>query len=110
MSGEELLLAAVEELVRRGDQVLAFVPDRGSTVQFARVVAQRWRRARRRRPSVRLRQFEETHAREALLEVLGSGIAFHNSDLSPEERDLVERHFRGGAIRGLFSRPRWPSG
>ena len=50
-----------------------------------------------------LRQFEETHAREALLEVLGSGIAFHNSDLSPEERDLVERHFRSGAIRGLFS-------
>src|SRR4029077_20611435 len=29
--------------------------------------------------------------------------AFHNADLSPEERDLVERHFRGGAIRCLFS-------
>jgi helicase len=38
-----------------------------------------------------------------LLAVLGSGIAFHNSDLSPEEREIVERHFRGGAIRALFS-------
>jgi len=50
-----------------------------------------------------LRQQEETHARELLLEVIGSGIAFHNSDLSPEEREIVERHFRGGTIRALFS-------
>jgi len=100
---EELLLAAVEELIRRGDPVLAFVPDRGSTVQFARVLAQRVTAAVATQAIEELRQFEETHAREALLEVLGSGIAFHNSDLSPEERDLVERHFRSGAIRGLFS-------
>src|SRR5262249_43744483 len=38
---EEHLLSATEELVRRGEQVLAFVPDRGSTVQMARVLAQR---------------------------------------------------------------------
>jgi helicase len=100
---EELLLAAVEELIRRGDPVLAFVPDRGSTVQFARIAAQRVAAAVATQAIEELRQFEETHAREALLEVLGSGIAFHNSDLSPEERDLVERHFRSGAIRGLFS-------
>jgi len=35
--------------------------------------------------------------------VIGSGIAFHNSDLSPEEREIVERYFRSGAIRALFS-------
>jgi ATP-dependent DNA helicase len=100
---EELLLAVVEDLVRRGEQVLAFVPDRGSTVQFARIVAQRVAAGAAPQAIEELRQFEETHAREALLEVLGSGIGFHNSDLSPEERDLVERQFRGGAIRGLFS-------
>ncbi|HVZ70942.1 MAG TPA: DEAD/DEAH box helicase [Polyangia bacterium] len=100
---EELLLAAVEELTRREEQVLAFVPDRSSTVQFARVVAGRVTGAAAVQALEELRQFEETHAREALLEVLGSGLAFHNSDLSPEERDLVERHFRSGAIRCLFS-------
>ena len=35
-----------------------------------------------------LREQEETHAREALLDVLSNSIAFHNSDLSPEERPL----------------------
>ena len=100
---EEQLLTATEELVRRGEQVLAFVPDRGSTLQFARIVAQRVTAGAAVQAIEELRQFEETHAREALLEVLGSGIAFHNADLSPEERDLVERHFRGGAIRCLFS-------
>ena len=100
---EEQLLAATEELVRRGEQVLTFVPDRSSTLQFARIVAQRVTAGAAGQAIEELRQFEETHAREALLEVLGSGIAFHNADLSPEERDLVERHFRGGAIRCLFS-------
>jgi len=101
---EELVLAATEELVRRREQVLTFLPDRGSTVQFARIVAQRVAPATAAVQAIEeLRHFEETHAREALLEVLASGIAFHNSDLSPEERSLVERHFRGGAIRCLFS-------
>jgi len=100
---EELVLAATEDLVRRQEQVLTFLPDRGSTVQFARIMAQRVAPAAATQAVEELRQFEETHAREALLEVLGSGIAFHNSDLSIEERDLVERYFRSGVIRCLFS-------
>jgi helicase len=100
---EELLLAAVEELVRRGEQVLAFVPDRATTVLFARVLAQRVTAGAATDAAAELRQQEETLAREALLGVFAGGIAFHNSDLSPEEREIVERHFRGGAIRVLFS-------
>jgi helicase len=100
---EEQVLAAAEELVRRGEQALVFLPDRGSTLQFARIVANRVTAGAAGQAIEELRQFEETHAREALLEVLGSGIAFHNADLSPEERELVERHFRSGAIRCLFS-------
>jgi len=100
---EELLLSAVEELVRRGEQVLAFVPDRATTVLFARVLAQRLTPGPATAAVEELRQQEETMAREALLGVLGSAIAFHNSDLSPEEREIVERHFRAGAVRALFS-------
>jgi helicase len=100
---EELLLATVEELVRRGEQVLAFVPDRATTVLFARILAQRLTPAAAAAAVEELGQLEETHAREALLGVVASGIAFHNSDLSPEEREIVERHFRTGAIRALFS-------
>src|SRR5947209_6645943 len=56
---EELLLAAVEELVRRGEQVLAFVPDRGSTVQLARVVAARLNTGAAAQAIEELRQLEE---------------------------------------------------
>ena len=100
---EELLLAAVEELVRRGEQVLAFVPDRASTVLFARVLAGRLMPGSAATAVEELRQQEETLAREMLLAVVGSGVGFHNSDLSPEEREIVERHFRAGTIRALFS-------
>ncbi|HVV51139.1 MAG TPA: DEAD/DEAH box helicase [Polyangia bacterium] len=100
---EELFLAAVEELARRGEQVLAFVPDRATTVLFARVLSQRLVPAPATAAAEELRNQEETLARETLLEVLGSAVAFHNSDLSPEEREIVERHFRDGSIRALFS-------
>jgi helicase len=100
---EELFLAAVEELVRRGEQVLAFVPDRATTVLFARILTQRLTPGSAQAAIEELRQQEETLAREALLGVLGGSIAFHNSDLSPEEREIVERHFRAGAIRALVS-------
>src|SRR6185312_7178982 len=96
-------LAAVEELVRRGEQVLAFVPDRATTVLFARVLAQRVTPGSATDAVEELRQQEETFARETLLGVLSGAVAFHNSDLSPEEREIVERHFRGGAIRALLS-------
>lgn len=99
----DLILAAVDELVRRGEQVLAFLPDRASTVSFARLLADRVRLPALEAAIDELREQEETHARDALLEVLGSSVAFHNADLSPEERHVVERHFRSGAIRALFS-------
>jgi replicative superfamily II helicase len=100
---EDLLLAATEELVRRGEQVLVFVPDRATTVQSARVLAGRVSAGSTAPVLEELRQQEGTHARETLTEVVGSAVAFHNSDLSPEEREIVERHFRSGAIRAVFS-------
>lgn len=99
----DLVLAAADELVRRGEQVLVFLPDRASTVSFARLLADRVPLPTLEVAIEELREHEETHARDALLEVLGNSVAFHNSDLSPEERRLVERHFRSGGIRALFS-------
>lgn len=99
----DLILSAVEDLVARGEQVLAFLPDRASTVSFARLLADRARLPALEAAIDELRENEETHAREALLEVLSSSVAFHNSDLSLEEREVVERHFRSGGIKALFS-------
>lgn len=99
----ELVLGAAEELARRDEQVLVFLPDRMSTVTYARMLNERVTLRSAEDAIEELREQEETHAREALLQVLSNSIAFHNSDLSPEERGLVEKHFRSGAIRILFS-------
>jgi helicase len=99
----ELLLGAAADLVGRGEQVLIFVPDRASTIQFARRLSARVGTAPLASALDELRDHEPTHARDQLLDVLGRAIGFHNADMSPEERELVERHFRSGGIRALFS-------
>jgi len=99
----DLVLGVAEELARRGEQVLVFVPDRISTVSFARMLSDRVSLPAATDAVEELREQEETHAREELFAVLSNSIAFHNADLSPEERGLVERHFRSGGIRVLFS-------
>lgn len=99
----DLVLDTVEDLARRGEQVLVFLPDRVSTVGFARMLSNRVSLPMASDAIEELRDQEETHAREALLDVLSNSIAFHNSDLSPDERALVERHFRSGGVRVLFS-------
>ena len=50
-----------------------------------------------------LNEMDDTFTTEILADTLKNGIAFHNSDLLVEERILVERLFRQGKIRVLFS-------
>jgi helicase len=50
-----------------------------------------------------LRALEPTHSREALLQTLASGVAFHNADLSREERGIVERAFRAGEVKAVVA-------
>jgi len=99
----ELILSAAEYLVSRGEQVLVFLGDKKRTVGYAATLANRLRQ-----PSVdeaieELLEQEETLSRAQLRQALTSSVAFHNADLSLEERRLVERYFRLGKIRALFS-------
>lgn len=50
-----------------------------------------------------LRKLEPTRSRDGLLEMLNSAVAFHNADLSPEERKVIEQAFRAGDIRVVVS-------
>jgi len=45
----------------------------------------------------------KTPAAEALVSLVPQGIAFHNSNLNPIEREYIERGFRSGAIQVLFA-------
>ncbi|WP_168061050.1 DEAD/DEAH box helicase [Candidatus Manganitrophus noduliformans] len=46
---------------------------------------------------------EETTARDFLIRLLRKGIGIHHADLPLEQRQVIERHFRMGAIRILAS-------
>ncbi len=99
----ELVLSAAEFLASRGEQVLVFLGDKKRTVGYAATLANRLRL-----PSVdeaieELRELEETQSQEQLLHALSSSVAFHNADLSPELRRLVEHYVRLGKIKVVFS-------
>ncbi len=95
----ELVLRAAEHFAQRGEQALVFLPDRMSTVLHAKQLASRMPSA----PSGGSLAPDGTEAARALAQVLPRGVAFHNSDLSVEQRRLVEAQFRAGAIRVLFA-------
>ena len=50
-----------------------------------------------------LAHLEDTSSKHQLVDCLKKGVAFHNADMNIEEREVVERHFRAGAIRVLCS-------
>ena len=105
VSKNEAKLAAVEHLVGLGEQVLVFEETRAATVQNAVLLADRLQLPIAQEGVESLVEREETLAGKNLRRALESSVAFHNSDLSPEERALVERLFRAGDLRVIFSTP-----
>jgi ATP-dependent DNA helicase len=105
VSKNEAKLAAVEHMVGLGEQVLIFEETRVASVRNALLAADRLRLPIVQEGVDALAEREDTLASRNLREALESSIAFHNSDLSPEERSLVERLFRAGEIRAVFSTP-----
>ncbi|MBI5546933.1 MAG: hypothetical protein HY901_23875, partial [Deltaproteobacteria bacterium] len=83
--------------------VLAFEPDRVTCVTMAVRAAEQLRLPAAAEAMEELRDLEDTFARDLLLKTLESGVAFHNSDLSFHERQLVERHFKDGHVKVIFA-------
>jgi replicative superfamily II helicase len=77
-----------------GKRILVFRKWRPLTRDTARRLAQELSLPAATRLIRELGEGESTNSREALIECLGGGVAFHNSDLSAEERLAVESHFR----------------
>ncbi|MCX7015234.1 MAG: DEAD/DEAH box helicase [Candidatus Sumerlaeota bacterium] len=104
--GEEAAFALARFLVEeRGEQTLLFVPTRPQSRRWAFELAERLHRPPAEEAAAELERLEPTASRDLLLECLRSGAAFHNSDLSADLRQLIERHYVHGAIRLLVSTP-----
>lgn len=98
-SWTNLLLSAVKYYVTEPPRkkVLVYRATKRSAVQLAKFLAQSlglevqdWAQVKE-----QLSDLEDTQANDALLETMAAGIGFHHGDMTPDERRLVERNFRG---------------
>lgn len=95
-SAEEALLLNVEAFATRGESSIVFVRAKHDSRRGADRIAAQTDLPSAERAIAALHALEATRSRDALIAVLEHGVAFHNSDLSPEERHIVEEAFRDG--------------
>jgi len=113
--GEETLVDAQSEstweavsqnacaFVERGETCLIFVKAKHESRRGAELLKDRLDEPPATEAVDALRTLEPTRSRDALIECLNHGVAFHNADLSQEERGIVEEAFRQGAVKLMVS-------
>jgi len=102
-SSWEILTENLCALVERGEPCLVFVKAKHESRRGAELLAQRVHQPAAMEAIEHLNELEATHSRDSLLNTLNQGVAFHNADLSPEERRVVEAAFRAGEIKVMVS-------
>jgi helicase len=96
---EDYLLETVRYLINQDGPTLAFFATCADTRKYSRWLACRLESPAASSAIGELKEMEETLSREELLELLEKGIAYHNQDLSWEERNLVETYLKKGEIK-----------
>jgi helicase len=108
-----ILFANVEKLVKDGEQVLVFLKSKfdsencaslfSEKVKFPPCLSARGGSALGRNAIDALSDLENTTLKQKLIECFQKGIAFHNADLTFDERRIVEYFYLQGEIRVIFS-------
>ncbi|GMW01740.1 MAG: hypothetical protein AMXMBFR84_28770 [Candidatus Hydrogenedentota bacterium] len=99
----EILADNVSAFVDREEPCLVFVKAKAETRNGAHVLAQRVSSTPASEALVAMQRLEATHSRDMLMETLAHGVAFHNADLSRDERVIVENAFRSGEVKALVA-------
>ena len=102
-SKPDQMIAVTKRLSETGEQCLVFLPDKASTRIMAGKLSEELSAPCSEDAIMELQELEESNSRDLLITTLRRGIAFHNSDLSPEERNIVEKYYRKQEIRVLVS-------
>ncbi|MCC6795806.1 MAG: DEAD/DEAH box helicase [Candidatus Hydrogenedentes bacterium] len=102
-SSWDVLTENVRAFAERGESCLVFVKAKHESRRGAELLAGRIDVPPASTAIDKLRKIEPTHSRDTLIETLSAGVAFHNADLSREERCIVEEGFRTGAVKVLIS-------
>lgn len=95
-SAEEALLLNLEAFATRGESSIVFVRAKHDSRRGADRIAAQVDLPPAAKAIAALQSLEPTRSRDGLIAVLEHGVAFHNADLSPEERRIVEEAFRAG--------------
>ena len=99
----EVLTQNVSAFVEKDETCLVFVKSKHEALRGAQLLAERLDRPAACEALAELEGLEATCARETLQTTLNSGVGFHSTDLSPEERGIVERAFCRGEIAVMVS-------
>lgn len=100
---QDVIVPLVQSLVREGERVVIFRSQRGSASGCAKYLADALGLPPARDVLDRLPQHDLSSTSQSLAYALNGGTAFHTSDLTRDERVLVERSFRdlNGTVHAL---------
>jgi len=96
---EDCLKSTISYFRENNEPTLLFFPTKKETRKWAVWLAEEIDAPRAEGAIAELSRLEETRSRDELLYLLEKGIAYHNADLSWEERNLVENYLRAGEIK-----------
>ncbi|MEA2087717.1 MAG: DEAD/DEAH box helicase [Candidatus Caldatribacteriota bacterium] len=96
---EDYLEKTVSYFMKENEPTLLFFPTRKDTRKWAAWLAGQIDAPRAEEAIAELSRLEETRSRNELLYLLEKGMAYHNADLSWEERNVVENYLRTGEIK-----------
>ncbi|MDD5014609.1 MAG: DEAD/DEAH box helicase, partial [Atribacterota bacterium] len=96
---QDYLKKTVSYFIKNDEPTLFFLPTRRDTRRWAGWLAGEIDAPRANEAICELSRLEETRSRNELLYLLEKGIAYHNADLSWEERNLVETYLKKGEIK-----------
>ena len=102
-SAWEIVAENVRAFAQAGESSLIFVKAKHESRRAAQLLTRRVDLDAASHTIAALRSLEPTRSRDYLMESLAQGIAFHNADLSPAERRIVEEGFRSGEILVMVS-------
>lgn len=98
-----ILFANVEKLVKDGEQVLVFLKSKLDSENCASLFSEKVDLPSCLNTIEALSDLENTTLKQKLIDCLQKGVAFHNADLTFEERRIVEHFYLQGEIRVIFA-------
>jgi helicase len=107
---EDYLLETVKYFIKKDEPTLIFFATPEETRKWAGWLASRLESPAASSAIKELHQMEDTLSRDELLKLLEKGIAYHNLELSWEERNLVETYLKKGEIKMVCASAKYSIG